>query len=129
MVRRENFCAAREGDDGREPDAAAELDGTPAGQVFLCQVSRQGDRTRPELGPVRESLVTLEVLLVYEGVRRGGVQDAVGPVSNLDDGFEQPGPTAEVRPEPVQVIIYRSTEAASRAARPSCSAAASWAIL
>ncbi len=99
VVRRENFCAASEGDDGREPDAAAELDGAPAGQVFLRQVPRQADSARPELGPVREPLVALEVLLVQEGVRRGGMKDAVGSATDLDYGFEQLGAAAEERSE------------------------------
>ncbi len=98
VVGRENSCAAREGDDGGEPDAAAELDGAPAGQVFAREDAGQGDRARPELGPVREPLVALEISLVYEGVGRGGVQDAVGFVYDLDDGFEEPGAAAEVRP-------------------------------
>jgi hypothetical protein len=34
VVGRENPCAARESDEGGEPDAAAELDGAPGGQVF-----------------------------------------------------------------------------------------------
>ncbi len=85
VVGRENLCAAREGGDGGEPDAAAELDGAPAGKVLLRQKARQGDRARPELGPVREPLVALEISLVYEGVGRGGVQDAVGSVPDLDD--------------------------------------------
>jgi hypothetical protein len=129
VVRRENFGAAGESDDGREPDAATELDGALAGQIFLRKVPRQGERARPELGPVRELFVALEVLLVKEGVRRGGMEYAVGSVSDLDEGFEQPGTAAEVRSEFVQRIVYRPTEAASRAARPSRSAAASWAML
>jgi hypothetical protein len=38
VIGRENSSAAREGDGGREPDAAAELEQAPAGQVLLCQV-------------------------------------------------------------------------------------------
>jgi hypothetical protein len=34
VVGRENSCATSEGDDGREPDAAAELDSSLAGQIF-----------------------------------------------------------------------------------------------
>jgi hypothetical protein len=99
IVRRPSLRAAREGDDGGEPDAAAELDGTPAGQVFAREVTRQGDRARPELGPVREPLVALEISLVYEGVGRGGMQDAVtGSVTDLDDRFEESCAAAEVRP-------------------------------
>ncbi len=71
--------------------------------------------------------MALEVLLVYEGVRRGGMQDAEGSITYLDDGFEEPGAAAEVRPQ--NQFVYRPTEVASRAARPSRSAAASWAML
>jgi hypothetical protein len=99
VVRRENLSAACEGDDGREADAAAELDGVLAGQVFSRQVPCQGDRARPELSPVREPLVALEVFLVQEGVRRGGMENAVGPVPDRDEGFEQLGAAAEVRSE------------------------------
>ena len=73
VVGSENISPASEGDDGGKPDAAAELDGAPVGQVFARDVARQGDSARPELGPVREPLVALEVLLVQEGVRRGWV--------------------------------------------------------
>jgi hypothetical protein len=98
VVGREDLRAAREGDDAGKPDAAAELDDAPASEVFLRQVPRQGDRARPELGPVREPLVALEVLLVYEGVRRGGMHDPVGSIPDLDDGFDEPGAATEVRP-------------------------------
>ena len=98
VVGRENACTACEGGDSGEPDATAELDGAPVGQVFTREESGQGDRARPELGPVGEPLVALEISLVYEGVGRGGVQDAVGFVYDLDDGFEEPGAAAEVRP-------------------------------
>ena len=129
VIGSEDLRAAREGGNGGEPDAAAELDGTPAGQVFAREISRQGDRARPELGPVREPLVALEISLVYEGLGRGGVQDAVAFISDLYDGFEEPGATAEMCPEPFRGIFYRPTEAAARAARLSRSAAASWAML
>jgi hypothetical protein len=99
VVRRENLSTACEGDYGREADAAAELDGVLAGQVFSRQVPCQGYRARPEFGPVWEPLVALEVFLVQEGVRRGGMENAVGPASDLDEGFEQPGAAAEVRSE------------------------------
>jgi hypothetical protein len=125
VVRRENIRAAREGDGAGKPDAATELDGAPAGQVFAREVSCQGDRARPELGPVREPLVACEISFVYEGVSRGGMEDAVGFFPDLDDGFEEAGAAAEVGSE----RVYRPTEAASRAARLSRSAAASWAML
>ncbi len=53
VVGRENSRAACEGDDAGKPDAASELDGPPAGEVLAREVPRQGDRARPELGPVR----------------------------------------------------------------------------
>ncbi len=96
VVRRENLRAAREGDDAGEPDAASELDGSPAGEVLERELPRQGDRARPELGPVREPLVTLEIFIVYEGVSRGGMQDEVSLFPGLDYGFEEPGAAAEV---------------------------------
>jgi hypothetical protein len=99
VISRKDLRAAGEGDDGREPHAAAEFDGALAGQVCSPQVLRQGDRARPQLGPVRESLVALEVLLVKEGVCRGGAEDVVGAALNLDEGFEQAGAAVEVRPE------------------------------
>jgi hypothetical protein len=99
VVRRDNRGAAPEGDDAREPDTAAELDGALAGQVFLRQVPCKSDRARPKLGPVREPFVTLEVLLIQEGVSREGVEDTVGSVPDLDEGLEQPGAVAEVRSE------------------------------
>jgi hypothetical protein len=105
VVRRKNLCAAREGDDAGEPDATPELDCTSTDQVFLRQVPSQGDRARPELGPVRESLVAFEVSFINEGVRRGGMEDAVGFVADLDDGLEEPGASAEVRLEFVQGLV------------------------
>jgi hypothetical protein len=101
VVRRDNLGATREGDDAREPDTAAELDGAHTREVFLRQVPRNGDRARPELGPVREPFVALEVRLIQEGVGREGVEDTVCSVPDLDSGLEQPGAAAEVRSEVV----------------------------
>jgi hypothetical protein len=129
VVGRENSSAAREGNDGGEPDAAPELDDPSAGQILARQISGQGDRARPQLGPVGQPLVAVEVFVVDQGVRRGGMQDPIGSLSGLDEGFGETGPGAEVRPECVQRIAYQPTEAASRAARSSRSAAASWAML
>jgi hypothetical protein len=129
VIGSEDLRAAREGCDGRESDAAAELDGTPAGQILAREVSRQGDRARPELGPVREPLVALEISIVYEGVGGGGVQDAVTFISDLYDGLGEPCAAAEMCLELFRGIFYRPTEAAARAARLSRSAAASWAML
>ena len=129
VVDSENLSPASEGDDGGEPDAAAELDGALAGQLYAREVACQGDSARPELGPVREPLVALEVLLIKEGVGRGGMQDAVGSAPGLDERFGQPRAAAEVGAKLVWRAVYRPTEAASRAARPSRSAAASLAML
>jgi hypothetical protein len=101
VVGRENLHAAGEGRDGGQPDAAAEFDGAPADQVFPRKVPRQGYRARPELGPVREPLVALEIFLVYQGLRRGGVQDAVGLLSDLDYGLRERCAAAQMRPESV----------------------------
>jgi hypothetical protein len=98
VVRREYMRPAREGDDAGKPDAASELDGSPAGEVLAREAPRQGDRARPELGPVREPLVPLEILFVYQGVGRGGMEDAVGLFPDLDGGFEEPGTAAQVLP-------------------------------
>ncbi len=98
VVRRENLRPARQGYDAGKPDAASELDGSPAREVLAREVPREGDRARPELGPVRETLVPLEVLLVYEGVGRGGMENAVSLFPDLDGGFEEPGTAAEVLP-------------------------------
>ncbi len=99
VVRRENLSAACESDDGREPDAATELDGALASQIFSRQVPCQGDRARPEFGPVRDPLVALEVFLVKEGIRCSGTENAVGLAPDLDERFEQPGAATEVRSE------------------------------
>jgi hypothetical protein len=96
VVRRENSRAAREGDDAGKPDPASELDGSLAREVLAREVLRQGDRARPELGPVREPLVVLEIIFVYEGVGRGGMEDAVSLFPDLDRGFEEPGTAAKV---------------------------------
>jgi hypothetical protein len=129
VVRCENLSAACEGGDGGEPDAAAELDGAPAGEVLPREVARQDDRARPELGPVREPLVALEISLVYEGVSRCWMQDAVAFAPDLYNGLEEPGAAAKMTLEFFRGTFYRPTEAASRAARLSRSAAASWAML
>jgi hypothetical protein len=129
VVRREDSGAAREGGASREPDAAPELDDSSAGQVLARQILCQGDRARPQLGPVRQPLVAVEVCVVDQGVSRSGMQDPIGSVSDLDEGFGEAGSAVEVRPECVQGIVYQLTEAASRAARSSRSAAASWAML
>ncbi len=76
----------------------------PPGQIFPRKIARQGYRARPELGPVREPLVAREILLVYQGLRRGWVQNAVGVVSYLDKGLEKPRAAAEVPPESSQGV-------------------------
>jgi hypothetical protein len=125
VVGREDSGATREGDDGGEPDAAAKLDGALAGQGLPRQAPRQRDRARPELSPVRKPLLALEISLVYEGISRGGMEDAIGPVADLNRGLGERGAAAEVYSE----LVYQPTEAASRATRPSRSLAASWAMV
>jgi hypothetical protein len=51
------------------------------------EVARQGDGARPQLRPVREPLVAVEVVLVDQGVGGGGVRYAVALVPDPYDGF------------------------------------------
>jgi hypothetical protein len=98
-------------------------------------VTRQGDGTRPQFGPVGEAFVTIEVHFVDQGLRRSGVRDAVGLVSDTDFRLGQFGAAAQVCPEPVEgsarqgVRYWLMDAVASRAERASCSASASWAML
>ena len=57
------------------------------------------------------------------------MQDAVAFAPDLCDGLEEPCAAAKVSPEFFSGTFYQPTEAASRAARLSRSAAASWAML
>ena len=128
VIRREDPRASCKCHHRREPDAAAEFDGSNAREVFAREAAGEGDRARPELGPVREPLVALEVLLVDEGVGGGGVNDAIGLRADRDGGLGEGGEVPEVRAE----LIAQRTAAASRAARSSRlwrSASASWAML
>jgi hypothetical protein len=71
--------------DGRKPDAAPELDGVAACEVLAGEETGQGRGARPQLGPVGEPVVTVELPLVYQGVGDGRVGEAVAPVPYLDD--------------------------------------------
>src|SRR5215207_1118535 len=70
----EDFRAAVQRHYCGEPDTAPELDGAFAAQVLVREIARKGDRARPELGPVRESLLVLEVFLVEQVVDGGGMR-------------------------------------------------------
>ena len=95
----ENGGAAGEGGYGRQPDAAPELDGTGSGKVPFVEVARQGDGARPQLGPIGEPLVAVEVVLVDQGVRGGGVRYAEAFVPDGYGGFGKGGEAAQVRAE------------------------------
>ena len=71
----------------------------------------------------------VEVFVFDQGVGGGRVQNEIACVSDFDEGFGEAGAAAEVCSKPLQGDLYRPTEAASRAARSSRSAAASWAML
>jgi len=74
VVGREDFRAAVQRHYCGEPDTAPELDGAFAAQVLVREIARKGDRARPELGPVREPLLVLEVFLVEQVVDGGGMR-------------------------------------------------------
>ena len=102
MVRREDICAAVEGQDGGQADAAAELDGAGIGKVPFREVARQGEGARPEFGPVREPFVAVEFFLVDQVVRRDGLGDEVCLVPDLYRGFGQRCKAAEMGSEIIQ---------------------------
>src|SRR5918997_766666 len=102
VVGRKDSGAACQGHDSGQPDAAAELDGARSGEVPSVEVARQGDGARPQLRPVREPLVAVEVALVDQGVRGGGMRYAVATVPDTYDGFGQGGKAVEVRLESIQ---------------------------
>ncbi len=84
MVRGEYGGAPGERDDGGQPDAAPKLDSSRPIKVAFREVARQGDGARPELRPVGEPFVAVEVVLVDQVVRRDGVRDLVSCVADLD---------------------------------------------
>jgi hypothetical protein len=132
VVCRQHRCTAVERNESRQPDAASQLDDSCPIKVAFREVSRQGEGARPQLGPVREPFVAVEVIFVDQVVRRDGVRDAVRCVADLDGGFGQPGTSAEVGSQSKGVrgrIYQRPAGAASWAARSSRSAAARAAML
>ena len=64
VVRRYYSCATGERDDGGKADAAPQLDGACTVKVAFREVARQSEGARPQLGPVREPLIAVEVVLV-----------------------------------------------------------------
>ncbi len=106
-----DLCPASERDYTRKPQATAELDDASACQVLLYDTACQRHSTRPELSPVRKTLVASEVLLVDQGVRRRRVRDTVRSFSDLDEGFDQPGTALkkrlEARPGFLQSMLER----------------------
>jgi len=73
--------------DGRKPDAASKLDGVTALQVLAREETGQGRGARPQLGPVGEPVVLVELPLVYKGIGDGRVGEAVALIPDFDDGF------------------------------------------
>ena len=102
VVGREDFRAAVQRHDGGKPHAAPELDGAIAAQVLAREIARQGNCAGPELCPVREPLLVLEVFLVEQIIDGGGVHDLVGPAAHFDGGLGQAGSAAQVCSQPVQ---------------------------
>lgn len=142
VVGSHDLRAAGEGDDGRQADPATELDGANPCEVFSCEVAGQRRGARPEVGPVGEALVALEVGLVQQGFGGPRMYEVVRPVSYFDSGFGQARAAFEVteqaRAERVRFSgvgrLYREREAAgsasrSRAARVWRSSVAIWAIV
>jgi len=102
VVGREYPRAAGEREHGGQPDAAPQLDGADAGKVAFREVTGQREGARPEFGPVREPLITVEVFFVDQVVSGDGMGDAVSPAPDLDRGFGQPSKAAEMSSEPIQ---------------------------
>jgi hypothetical protein len=102
VVGREDFRAAVQRHDGWKPHAAPELDGVIAAQVLAREIARQGDCAGPELCPVREPLLMLEVFLVEQIIDGGRVHYLVGPAAHFDGGFGQACSAAQVCSQPVQ---------------------------
>lgn len=119
VVGREDLRASCKSHHRRKTDAAAELDGADIREVSSREAAGQRDRARPELGPVREPLVALEVLLVDEGVGDGGVEDPVGLSARFDGGLGEGGSAPQTCAEFSERRIGQRTAAASRAARSS----------
>ena len=135
VVDGEDGGAAVEGDDGGKTDAAAELDGPDAREVAGGQVARERHRARPEVSPVREAFVALELPLVDQGVGGTWVRDAVGSIADDDPGLGQcrapvevPAEVVEGLPQPTRAVLRVPRSAFTRSARVSRSDSASSAI-
>ena len=89
--------SAREGGHARETDAASELDYVPVPEVLLRDTIRECPGARPEIRPVRKTLIPRELLFVYEGVGGRRMRYPVARVADLDVGVDEPGETAKVR--------------------------------
>ncbi len=128
VVGREDAGAAVERNDGGQTYAAAELDRAAAREVAGREVAGEGYGARPEIRPVGQALVARELRFIYERVGLGGVQQAVGLAADLDGGLGDGGAAAEVGLQ-WPGAGQRPAVAASREARFSRSASASWAML
>jgi hypothetical protein len=73
VVGGEDAGAAGEGYEGREPDTDAELGGPSALQVLFREPPGECPGARPDLGPVREAFVPVELPFVDQVVGDGGV--------------------------------------------------------
>jgi hypothetical protein len=102
VVRSKDICAAGEGEDGREPDAASELNGPQTSKVAFGEVTRQGEGAGPEFGPVGEPFVAVEVVLVDQVVRRDGMDDTVRAAPDTYRRFCQAGKATEMGAEIIQ---------------------------
>ena len=87
VVGREHARAPGQRQDGRQSDAAPQLDGVGARKVASCKVACQSEGTGPEFCPVGEPFVAVEVVFVDQVVRRDGMYDAVPSSPELEGGF------------------------------------------
>ncbi len=98
-----------ERDDARESDSAPEFDGSLPAESHARNMSCERDGARPQVGPVRDALVPLELLLVEEGVGGGGVGYVIKFPSGLDGGLGELCAAPEMREEFVEVRGYQPT--------------------
>ena len=96
VVRGEYRGAAGEGDDGRQPDAASELDSADTSEVPCREAAGLGEGAGPQFRPVGQPLVAVEVFLVYQLVRRNGMREAVLDMAYLDGRCGQARAAAKV---------------------------------
>jgi hypothetical protein len=131
VVRGEYPGAAGEGDDGRQPDATPEFDGADTSEIACREVAGQSEGAGPEFGPVGKPLIAVEVGLVDQVIRRYGMCDAVGCVTDFDGRCGQIRAAAQVGSESIQgrKVSQRPAGVGSWAVRSSRSAAARDAML